>query len=130
MKQVDRLFRRLSTVALLIAIPAGMAAAQSCEQPQPPEVPQTAPGEMEEVLAVQEEVKAYIDEANDYLACSDAGMKELAARQASIQDEALADGMEAQIQEMLAEYNATVDEMHLVGERYNQLVAQVKGPDS
>ena len=110
---------------MLIAAPLAASGEGDCEQPPPVDVPSSATDKAE-MVAVQQRVKEYLADAEAFLACADGRMRTLAELQPALKNSAKKRQMEQQLQEMLDRYNATVDEMHLTGERYNQLLAAFK----
>lgn len=115
-----------SCFALLLVAGAVAAAASECSRPYPLNLPREAPASQDAMLSLQAEVKAYLAEADAYLSCNEQEQRALAQ---SVKDGADADEVQVQVQILLTRYNNTVDEMHVVGDRYNDLVQSFKDRD-
>ena len=111
----------IGLAACLITFSA-LSEESECERPWPVLIPEETPNK-EQLLEMQRKVKAYLAAAEAYLACNE---EEQAAIQVDPNDsESVAYGQE-QLDILLRRYNNTVDEMHVVGENFNEKVRAYK----
>jgi CHASE3 domain sensor protein len=93
-------------------------------QCQPANAPTLVDGSLaplEEIVANQQQVKAYMSEANLYLQCLD-----------TEEENAVATGAETEETKVVRDafYNATVDTMNLTAANFNQEIQKFKAQDS
>ncbi len=115
-------YTALATACLLSA----PLAAEECFRPYPVTLPAEPPAGEPDMLELQGKVKDYLAEANAYLDCNEAEQRAL---EATVKNEVGDDDAQVQIQILVTRYNNTVDEMHVVGDRYNQLVRAFRGDE-
>ena len=113
----------LSTLVFLSL--AVSAQDEDCNRPWPVLVPREMP-DREVMVELQRKVKAYLDAADIYLACNEAAQ---AAIKVDPQDADSIRQGEHKRDALARRFNNTVDEMHVVGEQYNQLVRAFKATD-
>jgi uncharacterized protein (DUF1697 family) len=106
--------RGLIVVAASLGFAAG-AFAEECSREAAPAVPDGANASMEEMVAGQQAVKAYLASGNAFLSCLE--QAQTAARE---------EESEEQRAERLARYNAAVDEMQAVGDKFNAAIKAFK----
>ncbi|MEM9302187.1 MAG: hypothetical protein AAGE01_08760 [Pseudomonadota bacterium] len=99
---------------------ASGAALAECERPYPVTIPADPPAEKDVMMEIQGQVKTYLSEADEYLKCNEGEQARLASELQ--ENTGGADDIQVQIKILLTRYNNTVDEMHVVGDRYNALV--------
>lgn len=112
-------------IAVFLGLAGFAAAAQAeCVYPeQSVEMPDGTTATKEEMVAAQKAVKAYIADMEDYLDC----LKEehaAAVAEAGDVDEEVAAKREAMFTKR---HDAAVDQMHLIGARFNEQVRAYKG---
>ena len=111
-----RMNKLLNLLAAAILLSTSAWAQQGCERPWPVEIPDNAASK-DEMLAVQTRVKQYLKEGEAYLSCNDAAQQRLSPDAAtSAQTLRIYIGL----------YNNTVDEMKVVGDKFNLLVRKYK----
>ncbi|HZX24242.1 MAG TPA: hypothetical protein VFF18_11940 [Woeseiaceae bacterium] len=113
------------TLAVVLGLAGFAAAAQAeCVYPeQNVDMPNGTTATQEEMIAAQKAVKAYMADMEAYLAC----LKEehaAAAAEAGDVDEEVAAKRDAMFTKR---HDAAVDQMHLVGARFNEQVRAYKG---
>lgn len=105
--------RRLRTAVLaaLIAAPSGAMAADDCDRPEPPVVPDGATATEDELATAGSDVRSFVGASQDYLVC-------LEAKEAGYG----ADITPAQQALVNAVYNAGVEAMEAAAGAYNEAV--------
>ena len=106
-------------VSLVLLLLTTVATAD-CEKPYQVEVPDGATASKEEMIEAQKAIKSYMSDAQSYLDCLDHANKQLAT--AILSEEAI----EEERAITTRRYNAMVDEMTLLAERFNVQVRTYK----
>lgn len=109
---------RVAVLAALIAAPAGVLAADECDRPEPPVVPDGATATQDELATAGSEVRAFVAASQDYLAC-------LEAKEADYGEDI------TPVQQALvnAVYNAGVEAMETAAGAYNEAVRAYRAQD-
>lgn len=118
-----------SLITLLSAAPA-IGQEEDCSRPWPVQLPAVPPGDEEAMLELQSKVKDYLDKANEYLACNEDVVAGIRRERAALGEDANPTELDQRIQVWVSRYNNTVDEMHVVGDRFNALVRAFREGDS
>ena len=82
------------------------------------------------MLELQNSVKTFLSEAESYLACNEDVVKGLNKRKERLDGASEIAEADQKINVWLSRYNNTVDEMHAVGDRFNQLVKAYRAQGS
>lgn len=109
---------RAAFLAALIAAPAGVLAADECDRPEPPIVPDGATATQEQLATAGSDVRAFVASSQDYLAC-------LEAKEAGYGKDI------TPVQQALvnAVYNAGVEAMEAAAGAYNEAVRAYRARD-
>ncbi len=113
---------KLAQAALLsLALGSGTALAADCTAPEPPELPDGATSNMEQMLAGQKAVKAYQALNMDYMKCLEPA---LAAAEAEL--EGGAEGAAEKYKQIEEAYNAAVSAEEAVAGQFNTEIREYK----
>ncbi|MEM1090943.1 MAG: hypothetical protein AAGB27_12190 [Pseudomonadota bacterium] len=121
------MMRNLFALPLLAApllATALTASAETCEKPYKVDIPDGAKASKDVLIETQKKVKAYMAEGDAYLACLENEEKNMAT--AVMSEEAIEEERALRTRR----HNAMVDEMHLVGEAFNNEVRAYKAANA
>lgn len=113
----------MKTIGLAgIALLAAQLGWADCERPQSPVVPDGSTAEREQMLEARGAVQSYIEAGNAYLDCLKQQESETnaAMETAGKTDEEAAEEIAERSKARVTAYNAAVDEMQEVGDRFNE----------
>lgn len=119
--------KSLKVLLATLALGSGMALADDCVKPESPELPDGASSSMEEMLAGQQEVKAFQEANLEYMEC----LKErFDAAKASIEegdvDKETIETAQATYSEAVDAYNKAVSEEEEVAGQFNTEIREYK----
>lgn len=116
-------------LALVLSSLATLSWAEECARPERPSVPNGAESNMEQMVAGQKAVKAYVAEGNTFTACLEAAEKS-AASDVNKDDENAVAEMEAANAERIKMHNEVVDEMNEVATEWKDSMTAFKAKSS
>lgn len=95
-------------------------------EPQQPNIPNGLQASMDDMLAAQKKIKAYLADANKYRSCIDGIMKGW-DQQTDPKDKAAVKATNAKKEIAITFYNKSVDDSHEVGDLFNSSIRAFKG---
>ena len=119
-------FHSLAAVAALVV---GSAAMAECQQPQLPKIADGASATVEVMVQSQQAVKQYLSEGDSYLKClkGEEQAAIAAAQKAGVKpDSDAAAALLDKRQAITKNYNAAVDAMQSIGDRFNVEIRKYK----
>lgn len=122
--------RKLETtlIALIMSSAASFSWAE-CERPERPEVPNGAESTMDDMVAGQTAVKAYVADGDAYIKCLEAEEK-AAMSEVDTSDENAVAAAEAANAERIKTHNEVVEEMTTVAAEWKESMTAFKSKDS
>ena len=95
---------------------------EECDRPWPVMIPEETP-DKDTMLELQGKVKDYLAAAEAYLACNEEAQGNIVLDPSDPESVAAA---QDELDKLLRRFNNTVDEMHVVGENFNEQVRAYK----